>query len=170
MAFSAYCMPCLHPANSLFRSSPERTHLLPPGIIGIRSVFSFLFVRFRLDGPSSPCYAHARGRTNCREPPPREPAPMRLTVQPIRLKLRFVALSVVIGFTACAGPQQASSSRGVGTPGVSAYVPPDQATTSQALLDRCQQAAQPVDNKGLSAACDQLRRQAHNQPGNTASK
>lgn len=95
---------------------------------------------------------------------------MRLSAQPIRLNLQFAALSVVIGCTACAGPQQAPSSRGVGTPGVSAYVPHDQATTSQELLDRCRQAPQAVDNEGLSAACDQLKRQERNQPGNSASK
>jgi hypothetical protein len=86
---------------------------------------------------------------------------------------RLVALAAALGLSACAGqpPGPASGLRGVGTPGVSAYMPADQATSLQALLDRCQQAPQAsppqAGHQNLEGACDQLHRQLHNQPGNT---
>ena len=84
-------------------------------------------------------------------------------------------LIIAFGLTACSGPGGAppeAARRGVGTPGVSAYMPGVQPTSLQALLDRCrlvpQQEGSPSAIQGLPAACDQLHRQLHNQPGNTA--
>lgn len=88
----------------------------------------------------------------------------------------IVALAAALGLTGCADGQRRGAAPqgllGYGTPGVSAYVPADQATSLQALLDRCQQAqpqASPpqAGRQSLEAACDQLHRQLHNQPGNT---
>lgn len=83
--------------------------------------------------------------------------------------LRRMALAAVLGFPACASqaPGSGAEMRGVGTPGVSSYVPESQAPTLQALLNQCRQPAPPAASRqGLDAACDQLQRQQHNQPGN----
>lgn len=99
---------------------------------------------------------------------------MKLTSCPAQPYLQCAALVGVLGLSACAGQQPGPSAgtRGVGTPGVSAYVPEDQAPTLQALLEQCQHTPQqaslmPAANRqNLEAACDQLQRQLHNQPGN----
>ena len=89
------------------------------------------------------------------------------------LSTRFPVMLTVLGLTACAGqpPGSGAGLRGVGTPGVSAYVGEDQATSVQAMLDLCRQVPQQSDpapgDRGLSAACAQLRRTLHSQPGNT---
>ena len=84
-----------------------------------------------------------------------------------------LALAVVLGLAACAGRDQGSvqDHRGYGTPGVSAYMGEDQATSLQALLDRCARVPRAVvqasGDEGLAAACDQLHHTLRNQPGNT---
>ena len=80
----------------------------------------------------------------------------------------------VLGLAACALPGQnpGPGLRGYGTPDVSAYVPADQATSVQSMLDRCAQvpppANPPSETQGLAVACSQLHRTLRNQPGNTA--
>ena len=102
-----------------------------------------------------------------------EPEPMAPVVHhPVRVCVRLAALAVALGLAACAGPGQSSGPglRGYGTPGVSAYLPTDQATSVQALLDRCAQvprpATPPSETRGLAAACSQLHHTLRNQPGN----
>lgn len=99
-----------------------------------------------------------------------------MTATPVRAQrcLRRTVLVVVFGLSACAGqpPRLDAGARGVGTPGVSAYMPDGQAPTLPALLERCQQASQqasaPAANRlSLEAAWDELKRQRHNQPGNS---
>jgi hypothetical protein len=86
---------------------------------------------------------------------------------------RLLMTLVVLGLTACAGQSPGSGGElsGVGTPGVSAYVGENQATSVQAMLYRCRQVPQQSDpapgDRGLSAACAQLRRTLRSQPGNT---
>jgi len=51
-------------------------------------------------------------------------------------------------------------------------MPDGQAPTLPALLQRCEQASQQANppaasQLGLEAACDELKRQRHNQPGNS---
>ena len=85
------------------------------------------------------------------------------------------ALAVVaLGLVGCdaAGPRQGPSPPGLlgyGTPDVSAYVPADRASSLQAMRANCEGVSPPADpsaTQGLPAACDQLRRTLHNQPGN----
>lgn len=90
-----------------------------------------------------------------------------------RFRLSTVAWTALgLGLAACAGPGQGSAPGllGDGTPGVSAYVPEDQATSVRALLDRCEQVPQradsPPETQGLPAACDQLHGTLRTQPGN----
>jgi len=78
----------------------------------------------------------------------------------------------VFGLSACSGQATTPEGlRGVGTPDVSSYLGGGQATSVQALLDRCRQAPEQAgpnsDTRGLKAACSQLHRTMHNQPGNT---
>ena len=72
--------------------------------------------------------------------------------------------------SACAQPaaRQETALLGVGTPGVAAYVPAGEAASLQSLLDRCGPVPRPeaVATRGLPAACAQLHRTMHNQPGN----
>lgn len=83
------------------------------------------------------------------------------------------AATVVLAsvLVSCAGPQPNTPGMlGYGTPGVESYLPQDQPPTLQALLDRCRdvpQANADTQTSGLPSACSQLRRTAHNQPGNT---
>lgn len=81
------------------------------------------------------------------------------------------ALLLAFGLTACAGTAtNPPGMLGYGTPGIESYVSEDQAPTLQALLERCQnvpQAGAGSQTSGLPAACNQLQRTAHNQPGNT---
>lgn len=60
---------------------------------------------------------------------------------------------------------------GYGTPGVSAYLDPEQATDLRAIEARCaavpQTASTASQIEGLPAACAQLRRTGRNQPGNS---
>jgi hypothetical protein len=97
---------------------------------------------------------------------------MRAASRPIRACQQITALVAVLGLAACAGqpPGRTAGIRGVGTPDVSAYVPADQATSLQALLDRCaqepRQTSQSSGTQGLAASCSQLHRTLHNQPGN----
>ena len=85
--------------------------------------------------------------------------------------LRPTALLLATSLTCCAETSPSPQGMlGYGTPGVESYMPQDQAPTLQALLERCRnvtQAAGDSQTAGLSAACDQLQRTAHNQPGNT---
>ena len=86
--------------------------------------------------------------------------------------MAFLAVLSVIALTGCAQAPQVQPGQvlGYGTPGVSTYLPADEATTAQALLDRCRTTYPPVPNptpQTFEAACDQLRRTARNQPGNT---
>ena len=82
----------------------------------------------------------------------------------------FPALALALGLAACAGPGQdpAPGLLGYGTPGVSAYVRDDEATSLQAQLERCRGVSPEVEGRteGLPAACGQLRRTYRNQPGN----
>ncbi len=86
---------------------------------------------------------------------------------------RACAAVAVAGLAACAGQASSSDSglRGVGTPDVSSYPGDDQITSVQELLDRCRQAPEQAGPssapRGLEAACGQLYRTMHNQPGNT---
>ena len=94
--------------------------------------------------------------------------PLRL-MQPLPAAL---TLAAALGLSACAGQDRGSAQglRGYGTPGVTADTSGDQATSVQALLDRCarvpRQPGQASDDQGLAAACDQLHHTVHNQPGN----
>lgn len=91
---------------------------------------------------------------------------------PVQACLHRAALAVALGLSACALPGQdpGPGLRGYGTPDVSAYVPADQASSVQALLDRCGQVPRPASpssaTQGLAAACSQLHHTLHNQPGN----
>jgi len=84
-----------------------------------------------------------------------------------------VCVAIAIsGLSACSGQATAPEGlRGVGTPDVSSYLGDGQATSVQALLERCRQTpehAGPNSNtRGLEAACSQLHRTMRNQPGNT---
>ena len=83
------------------------------------------------------------------------------------------AAAMVLGalVAGCAAPPAAPPGTilGYGTPGVSSYVPAGEASDLNALMARCRQV--PSDPapppQTLAAACDQLRRTARNQPGNT---
>jgi hypothetical protein len=86
----------------------------------------------------------------------------------------FVLIAAAVGLAGCAArsADQNPVLRGVGTPGVSLYPADNQATTLHDLLDHCRQVAPaqagpPSGTRDLSAACRQLRRTLHNQPGNT---
>ena len=78
----------------------------------------------------------------------------------------------LLGLSACAGQDRSpvQGLRGYGTPSVSAYLDRNQATSVQALLDRCarvpRQPGQASETQGLAAACDQLHHTLRNQPGN----
>ena len=99
---------------------------------------------------------------------------MRSTLhRPVRTSLQsFVLLAAALVTSACALPGQdpGPGLRGYGTPSVSTYVSPDQASSVQAQLVRCanvpRQLGQTSGTQGLTAACDQLRHTLHNQPGN----
>ena len=76
---------------------------------------------------------------------------------------------------ACAAPPPRAAPGkllGYGTPGVESHLQPGQGDNLQALLARCQGVAEPVGvapgRQTLEAACDQLHRTMHNQPGNSA--
>jgi hypothetical protein len=86
--------------------------------------------------------------------------------------IRLLPLLAVLGVASCAGSPLPSKPEllGYGTPAVTSYVPADQAGSVQAMQARCTgvPSAGPSATQGLSAACDQLRRTIHNQPGNEA--
>jgi hypothetical protein len=88
-----------------------------------------------------------------------------------RMSILIVA---AVGVAGCAArsSQQEQALRGVGTPGVSSYATGDKATSLQALLESCRQAPEqagpPSGTRDLGAACSQLHRTMHSQPGNTA--
>ncbi len=103
----------------------------------------------------------------------RRTEPMRtMAHSPARACLRLALLAAALGLASCALPGQdpGPGLRGYGTSDVSAYVPADQATSLQALLDRCAQAPQPTsppsETQGLAVSCSQLHRTLRNQPGN----
>jgi hypothetical protein len=104
----------------------------------------------------------------------KEPEQLRREARPARTRKATAALAVaVLVLTGCTGqppgPLPGQRLRGYGTPSVSAYVPADQAASLQAMLDRCERVPRPPDpaeTVGLPAACDQLHRTLHNQPGN----
>jgi len=88
-----------------------------------------------------------------------------------RLKLLTMGLALAT-LSACSTtlPLRTTGMLGYGTPGVSAYVPDDNASSLQAQLDRCDQVPQAGatgQTQGLPAACGQLRRMVRNQPGNS---
>ena len=90
-----------------------------------------------------------------------------------RLTKMSIFIGAALGMAGCAAPspEREAGLRGVGTPGVLSYPGEDQATTLQALLDRCRQVptqpGPPSEAQSLSAACNQLHRTLHSQPGNT---
>ena len=92
--------------------------------------------------------------------------------RPVQACLHLATPTVALGLSACALPGQnpGPGLRGYGTPDVSAYTPSDQATSVQALLDRCGQMPPPAspssETQGLAAACSQLHHTLRNQPGN----
>jgi len=98
-----------------------------------------------------------------------EPDQMNLA---LRSALQVLVAFAAAGLAACAGqpPGPETGIRGVGTPGVAAYVPADRATSLQAMQANCEGVppAAPSATQGLPAACDQLRRTLNNQPGNAA--
>jgi len=86
---------------------------------------------------------------------------------------RFTAVLVIsAALGACSGPpgSKNTSALGYGTPGVSASTQGSSATTVQEEMDRCSRVPQDgavSQTRGLPAACSQLQRTVHNQPGNT---
>ncbi len=86
----------------------------------------------------------------------------------------MLVLALGAGVAACAAPAPDKGGLlGYGTPGVSGYVQDDRDSTLQAELERCRGVGLPDaagqagrQTGGLEAACNQLRRTAHNQPGN----
>ncbi len=97
---------------------------------------------------------------------------MILTFSPRQLG-RLTALLVALpALGACSGPTTSREAGllGYGTPGVSTYRQGAPASTLQEELDRCNrvpQAGAASQTEGLPAACAQLHRTLHNQPGNT---
>jgi hypothetical protein len=88
-----------------------------------------------------------------------------------RTRLRLATFGAALSLSACALPGQnpRPGLRGYGTPDVSAYLPADQVTSVQALLDRCAQVPRtttPSETQGLAASCRQLHHTLRNQPGN----
>ena len=82
----------------------------------------------------------------------------------------FLVISAALG--ACSGPPESKDAGllGYGTPGVSSSIQGSPATTLQEELDRCSRVPQDgaaSQTRGLPAACSQLQRTVHNQPGNT---
>lgn len=98
------------------------------------------------------------------------PNPLNTTVQQFRI---IPALLSVTALVACAGAQPTASSNllGVGTPGVASYMPAEQATDLQALLEQCRQvqrqSSTPPQPQTMEAACEELHRTVRNQPGNS---
>ncbi|MBE7158798.1 MAG: hypothetical protein INR62_10280 [Rhodospirillales bacterium] len=75
----------------------------------------------------------------------------------------------------CAGPPTAQPSQvlGHGTPGVESYGLPGRTATLADLQDRCRavpDTPDPPRPQTLAAACDQLRRTLHNQPGSALAR
>ena len=97
--------------------------------------------------------------------------PFPLSISRCRFML---VLALGTGVAACAAPAPDKGGLlGYGTPGVSSYVQGSQDSTLQAELERCRGVGLPDaadqagrQTGGLEAACNQLRRTAHNQPGN----
>lgn len=88
-----------------------------------------------------------------------------------RRLLEAAAGLALLSGCATPAPEATTGLRGVGTPGVSAYPAGASATTVDALVARCRQApraTEPTETDDLAAACAQLRRTMHNQPGNAA--
>ncbi len=82
-----------------------------------------------------------------------------------------ILLVLAGGLAACSGQTAGTPSTklGFGTPGVDRYAAGSQATTLQAQLDQCGQVLQTSvagRTDSLAAACQQLQRTLHNQPGN----
>ncbi|MDJ0390319.1 hypothetical protein QMO56_19590 [Roseomonas sp. E05] len=92
-----------------------------------------------------------------------------------RLSRLGLALLAAAALAACAERQPAPRSGlpGVGTPGVTSHMPGEEPTSVQALLERCSPAPSasgtPPRPQSFAAACDELRRTLHNQPGNSVS-
>ncbi len=90
-----------------------------------------------------------------------------------RLRPGHIFAGATLALAACTapGPVAKAQFKGVGTPGVSAYMGQHPATGIQALLDRCAPLRGsrdvPANQQTLQAACDQLHRTMHNQPGNS---
>ncbi len=86
---------------------------------------------------------------------------------------RWTAVFVSLGaLGACSGPPTSKQAGmlGYGTPSVSTYSQETSATTLKEELDGCSrvpQAGAASQTQGLPAACAQLHRTLHNQPGNT---
>ena len=86
-----------------------------------------------------------------------------------------LALLAAAALAACAERQPATQSGllGVGTPGVASHMPTEEPTSVQALLERCgpmsPESGPPPAPQSFAAACDELHRTLHNQPGNAAS-
>jgi hypothetical protein len=97
---------------------------------------------------------------------------MSMTFSPPQLGC-WTAVMVALGaLGACSGPptSKEAGELGYGTPGVSTYQPGSSAATLQEELDRCSrvpQAGAASQTRGFPAACAQLQRTLHNQPGNT---
>lgn len=89
---------------------------------------------------------------------------------PVRRRLTSATLAAAFALAGCAGqqPRQPPGLLGYGTPDVSTYVPAKRAASLEALRTSCDgvPAADPSATQGLPAACDQLHRTQHNQPGN----
>ena len=86
--------------------------------------------------------------------------------------LRAAAMAAAVLVAGCAMPPATAPGTmlGYGTPGVSGYVPAGEASDLKSLMARCSQVSigvAPPRPQSFAAACDQLRRTAHNQPGNT---
>lgn len=81
-------------------------------------------------------------------------------------------LALAVGLAGCSAStvQTSPVHLGYGTPGVSAYVNGMEAMDFKAMAARCSQVPQAAMTanqiEGLPAACAQLQRTAHNQPGN----
>ena len=81
-----------------------------------------------------------------------------------------LALSASLAACSPSSPYKDAGRLGYGTPSVSSYVVGERYSTLQAELKRCERVGQPApagQTEGLAAACDQLRRTARNQPGNS---
>ena len=80
-------------------------------------------------------------------------------------------LAALANLAACAGPPPAGEVRGVGTPGVVAYLPESETRDVATMRERCGRvpAAAAPGERSLASACDQLRRTLRTQPGNAVS-